>query len=209
MTRTKSTATLAALMALLWGASGCGLIQGLIATRIVVKGARRSLMDQVLGAYEEVAEDEVFLLASVRYVDPLTGDPSPPPKLTASEQRALEARRSIEFNRDDVLLFKRLGYVGEGSDGRLIFFEQHRAGLEKQNPWLFELVRDVTREENEARERIVRRIIEITPELQDERGERTVWAILAAKHREEAAPGTRIQLPDGTWHSKPEGGGSA
>jgi len=202
MRTTRTVVTALCLPALLWCLAGCGLIDRLVVTRIEVKSARRSLMEQVLGAYEDVVESEVFLLAGVRYVDPLTGDPSPPPEMTASERRALEARRTMEFNRDDVLLFERLGYVGEGRDGRLVFLEDQQARLRWQDPWLFGLVGDVTADENESRVGVVQRLVEITPELQDEGGEETVWGILAVKHRQEAAAGTWIQLADGTWQRK-------
>lgn len=201
--RGRTVAVLCVLSGALWCTGGCALLglEGLVATRITVKSARQSLKEQVLGAYDELGE-EVYALAGVRSVDPLTGEPEPPPVMTESQRLALAARRSMEFNRDDVLRFKRLGYVGEGADGFLVVLEDETETLQRDNPWLSELVRDVVAEENEDRRRIASRIIETTLELQGEEGPEMVQAILAEKHRQEAEPGMKLQLPDGTWVTK-------
>ena len=181
--------------------AGCGGLGGLVGTRIVVRTRRQSLREQVLGTYGEL-EEEVYLLAGVRSVDPLTGQPKPPPKMTPSQRRALDARRSMEFNRDDLLLFKRLGYVGEGRGGLPVFFPEQQEELKAESPWLFRLVSEIVAEEQQDRERILERIVETTPELHGEDGLRQVKAILAENYRLEAEPGMRVQLPDGTWVTK-------
>jgi hypothetical protein len=203
-------AVLCVLAGALWCLGGCGSLglEGLVTTRVTVRSARQSLRDQVLGAYDELG-DEVFALAGVRSVDPLTGNPTPPPPMTESQRLALEARRSMEFNRDDVLRFKRLGYAGESADGFLVVLDDGTKTLEQENPWLLDLVREVVAEENEDRRRIANRIVETTIELQVEDGPETLQAILAEKYRQEAEPGMKVQLPDGTWVSKGEGEGGA
>lgn len=183
--------------------SGCNL-GGLVGTRIEVRGGQRSLEEQVLGAYEHVGE-EVYLLAGVRSVDPATGEPTPPPPMTESEQRALEARRRMEFNRDDIEPFKQEGYVGEGNDGLLAFFPEPMEQLAAENPDGHELVRAVVEEENEDRLTIMERIVRTNPDLRGEQGMETVRRILAARYRRESAPGVMVQMPDGTWTAK-EGG---
>ncbi len=194
-----------ALASALCGLGACSrLMGGLVGTRIVVRSSRQSLREQVLGSYEELGE-EVFLLAGVRAVDPVTGKPSPPPLMSESERRALEARRSMEFNRDDVLRFKRLAYVGEDRQGLLVFFEDRKEKLRRGDPWLFGLVRDIAEEENRDRECIMKRIAETTPELGGEEGPRTVRQILAEMYRRQAEPGMKVQLSDGTWVTKREG----
>jgi len=185
----------------LWCGGGCGLFGDLVSTRIVVKSSRQSLREQVLGAYAEVGR-EVYLLAGVRSVDPFTGQPQPPRRMSPSEQRALEARRSMEFNRDDVLRFKRAGYVGEGRDGLLVFFTDQQEMLRAENPWLYELVRAVALEENRDRLNVMQRIIEITPELQGEGGPDMLRAILAEKSRQEAELGMKLQRPDSVWETR-------
>jgi uncharacterized protein YdbL (DUF1318 family) len=184
-------------------ATGCAWLglDRLVATKIVVKGSKRTLREQVLGAYGEL-EEEVYVLASVRSIDPVSGKPSPPPKMTESRRSALDARRSMEFNRDDVFQFKREGYVGEAASGLLVIMPDAKVRLEKDDPWLFVLVRDVVAEENADRRNVMKRIIEITPELQGEGGMDTLKMILAEKHRQEAEPGMKIQSPDGKWVTK-------
>lgn len=210
MIRRRMAAVLCILLGVLWCMGGCASLGlgGLVATRIVVRSARQSLRDQVLGAYDELGE-EVFALAGVRSIDPVTGKPAPAPVMTESQRLALAARRSMEFNRDDVLRFKRLGYVGEGADGFLVVLEDETKTLQEENPWLFMLVRDVVAEENEDRRRIASRIVETTLELQGEKGPEMTQAILAEKYRQEAEPGMKIQLPDGTWVAKVGSAGGA
>ncbi|MFO7958579.1 MAG: DUF1318 domain-containing protein [Candidatus Brocadiia bacterium] len=182
---------------------GCNL-GGLVGTEIEVRGGQRSLEEQVLGAYEHVGE-EVYLLAGVRSVDPATGEPTPPPPMTESEQRALEARRRMEFNRDDIEQFKQEGYVGEGNDGLLAFLPERMEQLAAEDPDRHELVRAIVEEENEDRITIMRRIVRTNPDLRGEQGMETVRRILATRYRRESAPGVMVQAPDGTWTAK-EGG---
>jgi hypothetical protein len=185
---------------------GCSWLGGLVTAEIVVKSSRQSLREQILGTYDEVGE-EVYLLAGVRSVDPLTGKTRPAPPTTESERRALQARRSMEFNRDDLLLFKRLGFVGEGRDGLLVFFDDQKERLASGNAWLAGLVADLTAEENRDRLVIMKRIVETTPELRGEGGLQMVQQVMAEKYRSEAEPGMRVQLPDGAWVTKEGGGG--
>jgi hypothetical protein len=183
---------------------GCNGVGGLVGTQIRVEAGQRTLEQQVLGSYERIGE-EVYVLAGVRAIDPATGRPSPPPPMTQSEMRALSARRRMEFNRDDVLRFKREGYVGEGRDGFLAVFEERLADLEEAEPRRARLVRAIAEEENGDRRVVMQRIVDTTPELGGGEGLRTVGRILAARGRDEAEPGMRVQLPDGRWVVK--GGG--
>ena len=102
-------------------AGGCSWLGGLVGTQVEVKGSQRSLEEQVMGAFDQVGQ-EVYVLAGVRSVDPVSGAPKAPPPMTESESRALAARRRMEFNRDDVLSFKRQAVAGESSDGLLVTF---------------------------------------------------------------------------------------
>ncbi len=194
---------LAAVVLALIALAGCN-IAGLVGTEIEIRGARRSLQEQVLGSYQQIGE-EVYLLAGVRSVDPLTGAPSPPPPMTASQERALAARRRMEFNRDDVLAFQRERLVGEGRDGLPAVFEGEVAELQEADPRRAALVRAVVAEENADRLTIMRRIVRTTPELRGEEGLEAVRRILAARYAQEAEPGMLVQRADGTWVAKGEG----
>jgi len=191
----------AALVLALGGCSGLG---GLVGTQIEVEAGQRSLEEQVLGSYEHLGE-EVYVMAGVRAIDPISGNPSPPRPMTESEARALAARRRMEFNRDDVLRFRGEGYVGEGNDGLLMAFEDELARLEENDPRRARLVREVVQEENEDRLVVMRRIVDTNPDLRGPEGMAVVGRILAARQRDEADKGVRLQLPDGTWAVK--GGG--
>ncbi len=185
---------------------GCGIFRRAVGVQIEVSGAQRTLEEQILGSFEQVAE-EVFLLAGVRSIDPLTGEPSAPPPMTESRRRALQARRRMEFNRDDILMFKRRGYAGEANDARLTIFEEAVELLAEPQPRLSQLVHELAAEENEDRATIVARIVETTPELTGATGESEVRRILASRYRQEAAPGMRVQLPNGDWVTVSGGAG--
>ncbi len=184
-------------------ATGCGP-GGLIGTDIRVRGAQRSLEEQVLGAYDHVGE-EVYLLAGVRAVDPVTGEPSPPPPMTESERRALAARRRMEFNRDDIRQFRREGLVGERNDGLLELFAPGMEELARDDPDRHELVVAVVEEENADRLVVMERIVRTNPDLRGQEGMEAVRRILASRYRREAEPGAMVQEPDGSWTVK-EGG---
>jgi hypothetical protein len=182
-------------------AGGCSWFGGLVGTQIEVKGGQRSLEEQVLGAFDQVGQ-EVYVLAGVRSVDPISGAPEPPPPMTESESRALSARRRMEYNRDDVLSFKRQGVAGEANDGLLATFPDAMEKLKAADPRRYSLVTDVVREENEDRAVVMQRIVDTNPELSGEQGLAQVRSILADRYRQESEPGMKVQLPDGTWTTK-------
>ena len=177
---------------------GCGIWGGLLGTEIEIRGGQRSLEQQVLGAFEQLG-DEVYVLAGVRAVDPVTGAPTAPPPMTRSEARALDARRRMEFNLDDVREFLRLACVGEANDGSLVIFGDELEELRASDPRRSALVEAVVAEEDEDRLLIMQRIVDTNPGLKGEEGLRTVGRILAAKHRQDAEPGMKVQIPSGAW----------
>ena len=182
-------------------AGGCSWLGGLVGTQVEVKGSQRSLEEQVMGAFDQVGQ-EVYVLAGVRSVDPVSGAPKAPPPMTESESRALAARRRMEFNRDDVLSFKRQVVAGESSDGLLVTFPDAMDRLKAADPRRYNLVTDVVREENEDRAVVMQRIADTNPALAGDRGLAQVRSILAARYRQDAEPGMRVQLPDGAWTTK-------
>ena len=182
-------------------AAGCNWLGGMVGTEIEVTGGQRSIEEQVLGSFEQLGE-EVYLVAGVRSVDASTGRPSAAPPTTAGEQRALEARRRMEFNRDDVQRFLREGYLGEGNDGLPAIFGEALDGAPRDEPRLVQLIKDIYQEEAADRRVIMQRIVDTTPGLKGEAGMETVGRVLAARFRQEAPPGTPIQTPDGQWTTR-------
>jgi hypothetical protein len=182
-------------------ACGCGLL----GTRVEVRGTRQTLEEQVLGSFAQLGE-EVFVLAGVRSIDPVSGAPTAPPPMTASQSRALAARRRMEFNRDDVRAFRQAGYVGEANDWRLVLLREPMARLDDEDPRAARLVREVTQEENADRQVILQRIVDTTPELDGPDGLDAAARVMADAYRREAEPGASVQRPDGAWVRKGEGG---
>jgi hypothetical protein len=185
-------------------ACGCGMLSGLVGTRVEVRGARQTLEEQVLGSFARLGE-EVFLLAGVRSVDPITGVPEAPPPMTASEARALAARRRMEFNRDDVRAFLRAGYVGERNNWQLVTLREPMIRLDTEDPRTARLLREIVEEENADRRVILQRLVDTTPELDGQGGLAAAARVMAAAYRREAETGVNVQLPDGAWLRKGEG----
>ena len=199
MKKTAGWPAAAAALALLAG--GCSWLGGLVGTQVEVKGSQRSLEEQVMGAFDQVGQ-EVYVLAGVRSVDPVSGAPKAPPPMTDSESRALAARRRMEFNRDDVLSFKRQALAGEANDGLLVTFPADMGKLKTADARRYSLVTDVVREENEDRAVVMQRIADTNPALAGDAGLAQVRSVLAARYRQEAEAGMKVQLPDGAWTTK-------
>jgi hypothetical protein len=182
-------------------AGGCSWLGGLVGTQITVRGGQRSLEEQVLGSFDQVGQ-EVYVLAGVRSIDPISGAPEAPPPMTQSQSAALAAGRRMEYNRDDVLSFKRQGIAGEANDGLLATFPDAVAKLQANDPRRYRLLTDVVQQENEDRGVVMQRIVDTNPDLSGEQGLAQVRRILADRYRQEAEPGMKVQLTDGSWVTK-------
>jgi hypothetical protein len=187
------------------GSGGCGSLGWLVGASIDVRGAHRTLEDQILGAFEHIGQ-EVYLLAGVRSVDPMTGVPQAPRPMSAAEAAAIRARQRMEYNRDDLVQFERDGFLGEANDASVAVLAEGTAALREQNPRLHDLVRALAAEENEDRLVVMRRIAATNPDLHGEDGLGTVRRVLASRYREAAPAGAAVQLRDGTWSVKAEAG---
>ncbi|MDP3426469.1 MAG: DUF1318 domain-containing protein [Humidesulfovibrio sp.] len=180
--------------------SGCTLAE----VKVNVASERTSLENQILGSYNSLSE-ETLLVASVRGVDPLGRIQTPPPK-SREQQDAITAMQVTSFHADDVEAFKRLGWVGEGSQGLLTAFPLTR---DKTPEDLKDFAArypqkefdSVLAEVNHARDIIMRRAIETNASLTqaDLPKVRAVFAKLAA---DTAKPGEKLQAANGTWTVK-------
>jgi len=188
-------------VALLCVACGCVSLGDLVGTEIEITGRQQSIEQQVLGSFENLG-DEVYLLAGVRSVDPMSGEPTPPPPATESKEGALRARRRMEFNRDDIISFEKAGYVGETMGGLLKLLDKEMQNLRAEDQRRYDLVRAVAEEENEDRGTVMRRIVTANPDLRGEAGMEAVGRILASRYRRDAPEGAKVQLPDGSWTVK-------
>ncbi|RMH37408.1 MAG: DUF1318 domain-containing protein [Nitrospirae bacterium] len=171
----------------LWGCSGP-------LVGITVVDERTALENQVLGTYQEL-QQEVLLVASVRYIDP-KGKLKPTPPLPPGKKHVIRALQRSAFNKDDVDRFKALGVIGENNIGGITLLAPERIDAAQRA-----FVENLVKEENEDRIVIMRRVIETNEDLSEQDWPR-VQKMFAALNRDKARPGEMIQLADGSWVKK-------
>lgn len=174
-------------------AAGC---KNLATVKVDVIDERTQLENQILGDYETLSED-FALVASVRAVDE-SGSVKPPPPTSKGKQRALAAMRTREFHRDDVDEFKKIGLIGERNDGLLELFSSDKIKTDQQYA---AFVRQVIKEENDARLVLMNRVIEMNPGMKP-KDLPAVQKVMAVRNRERAKGGHKIQLYSGEWITK-------
>lgn len=189
--------------AVLLGAALMGCTS-LATVKVDVVSERTALENQVLGTYNAL-DREMLLVASVRGVD-ATGKMNRPLKQSREHQDVIAAMQILDFHADDLQVFKRLGWIGENNQGRLERFPMKTDSVAQE---LLPFVQRFTEEEfagiidqvNIAREVIMERVIETNETLTDEDLPK-VKGIFAKLNAENAKPGDKIQLADGTWRLK-------
>ncbi|MBI5428107.1 MAG: DUF1318 domain-containing protein [Nitrospinae bacterium] len=174
--------------------SGCA--GKLVDVNVTVVDRKTALENQILGSYEELGND-MMLLASVRSVDE-SGRLKTVAQIPPGKLKAIRAMQRREFNRDDIQSFKQIGCAGEGNDGLLAFFDVDRA---QKDPKFKEFAQTIVKEENEDRLATMERIV-ATNESFTENDLPKVRKISASLNRDNAKPGEKIQLEDGTWTVK-------
>jgi len=155
---------------------------------------RTALENQVLGTYQELNQ-QVMLMASVRYIDP-SGQLKQAPELPQGKKDVVRALQRVSFNKDDLDRYKSLGIIGENNEGGITLLEP-----EKVEPDDRAFVENLVKEENEDRLIIMGRIIETNETLSPTDLPR-VHKMFAALNRDKALKDERIQLDNGTWIQK-------
>ncbi len=181
---------------------GCTLAE----VQVDVLSERTTLENQVLGSYNSL-DREMLLTASVRGVD-AEGNTRTPPRKSQEHKDAIAALQVMDFHEDDVQAFKRLGWVGENNEGLL-----HPFPMDKENPpedlkafsdrytsGEFDAVVALV---NESRQVIMRRVIDLNENLTDAEMPE-VARIFGKLNVQNALPGQRVQMEDGSWALKPE-----
>lgn len=178
-----------------WAAvSACG---GKLAdVNVTVVDQKTALENQVLGSYEELGQD-VMLLASVRSVDE-SGKLKTVAEIPPGKMKAVRAKQRQEFNLDDINQFKLDGAAGEGMDGYLVFLETEKTKTDAEYK---KFVETLIAEENEDRKAIYERIV-ATNTAFTEGDLPKVEKISASLNRDNAKPGEKIQLENGSWSVK-------
>jgi len=187
----------------------CSLGCTLAEVKVDVVSERTALENQVLGSYNSLDRD-MLLAASVRGVDS-QGRIGSPPRRSQEREDAVLAMQVQEFHADDVDAFKRLGWVGEGSQGFLEVFESAigPGGPPEVPDDLAEFVdrfteaefKSVVEQVNRARKTIMKRVIALNDDL-SEADLPEVQKIFASMNRSNAFAGEKIQEADGTWTVK-------
>ena len=166
-----------------------------------VVSERTSLENQVLGTYNTI-NDDLLLVASVRGISP-SGTIAPAPQRTPEQEGAVRALETVSFHGDDVEVFKRLGWVGEGSDGLLAPFPRTLPKAASSDQVFAESYSDgeflqVVDEVNKAREILILRVIQTNENftVQDLPEIRRVFAKI---NQQNSPPGSKVQGDDGSW----------
>ena len=161
---------------------------------VTVVDERTALENQVLGTYQELNQ-QVMLLASVRYIDP-KGKLKQTQELPPGKKDVVRALQRVSFNKDDLNRYKSLGIIGENNEGGITLLEPG-----KVEPADRAFVENLLKEENEDRAAIMSRIIETNETLSSTDLPR-VHKMFAALNRDKALKGELIQLDNGKWIQK-------
>ena len=161
---------------------------------VTVVDERTALENQVLGTYQELNQ-EVLLVASVRYIDP-KGKLQPTPEIPQGKKKVIRAIQRASFNKDDIDQFKRQGILGENNEGGLTLLAADKVEADKKA-----FVDNLVQEENADRTIIMQRVIETNEKLSEKDLPR-VQKMFAALNRDKARVNDMIQLDSGEWVKK-------
>lgn len=161
---------------------------------VTVVDERTALENQVLGTYQELNQ-EVLLVASVRYIDP-KGKLKPTPAVPPGKKKVIRAIQRASFNKDDIDRLKGQAVLGENNQGGLTLLDQGKVDPDQQA-----FVKNLVQEENADREVIMSRVIETNEKLSEKDLPR-VRKMFAAMSRDKARVGDMIQLENGQWVKK-------
>ena len=161
---------------------------------VTVVDERTALENQVLGTYEELNQ-EVMLVASVRYIDP-KGKLKQTAELPPGKKEVARALQRISFNKDDLNRFKALGVVGENMVGGVSLLSPDKVEASDKA-----FLNNLLKEENEDRLVVMNRVVE-TNETLTPQDLPKVHKMFAALNRDKASKGEWIQLETKSWIQK-------
>ena len=160
--------------------------------KITATGERTALENQIIGSYK-IIESEAMLISSVR-----SESSSDSLRFTEEKRKVLDSFRRQKFNADDIIDFKKEGVIGEKTDGLLEIRENTQYGSDSVYQ---ALVDRIVQQENLDRVLIMKRIVQLHPEI-DPDDHAKVGYVYALLKQEASPPGTWIQNQDGSWHKK-------
>jgi uncharacterized protein YdbL (DUF1318 family) len=161
---------------------------------VTVVDERTALENQVLGTYQELNQ-EVMLVASVRYIDP-KGKLKQTAELPPGKKEVARALQRISFNKDDLNRFKAMGVVGENTKGGVSLLSPEKVPTEDKA-----FLDNLLKEENEDRLVVMHRVVE-TNETLTPQDLPKVHTMFAALNRDKAMKGEWVQLENEKWVQK-------
>lgn len=179
---------------------GIMILAGLIVScsikppEVRVTGEMTALENEVLGTYREIEQD-TWMVASTRSSGTGKGQ-----TLSPEKKLVLDAKRRQKFNQDDVMEMKTAKLIGENNQGFLEVVDNERLQVDSEKE---EFVTILVTEENEDREVIVDRVIELNENLKDAVRE-NILAIFAEMNQKNSPIGSWIQDHIGKWILKAE-----
>ncbi len=159
---------------------------------VKVTGEKTALEQEIIGTYHQMRED-TWMVASTR-----SAEGPQQAAMSTEKKKVLEALQQQEFNKDDVDEFKKKGYVGEASDGSLIVRSGENAKIAEEQS---KLVQDIVQEENQCRQAVMQRVVELNDALK-KAVPKDVLAVFAKMYQDNSPKGTWIQDPVGNWIKK-------
>lgn len=164
------------------------------APELRVTGEKTALENQILGTYQQIAND-TWLITSTRAV----GSNQP---VSTSEQKTevLSAVQNRKFNKDEINELKREKVIGEGRDGflKILSTSQYQADSGYR-----QRVESLIAEENQDRRIIYDRIIAVNHTAADADPSK-LDEIYQKLNYDESEPGTLFEQTDGSWKEKPK-----
>ena len=164
-----------------------GNLGACVTVKPVVLDRKTQLENQVLGTFRRLSQDLV-IASSVRGPGAGQGEAS----LSPLQREAAEAVMLREFHRDDVDQLKAEKVAGEGKESLLVLLTPPAEEAAAAR------ARRLVSEENQAREVIMERVIQLNADLQP-KDLPLVRRIFRRLNREAARPGELIQRDNGKW----------
>lgn len=159
-----------------------------------VTGEMTALEKEVLGTYREIEQD-TWMVASTRSSVSGKGQ-----QISPEKKRVLDAKRRQQFNQDDISEMKKAGLIGENNQGFLEWVDKDALQDDSEKA---QFVSTLVNEENEDREVIIDRVIELNENLKNAVRE-NILAIFAEMNQNNSPVGTWIQDQIGKWMRKSE-----
>lgn len=163
--------------------------------QITLIDQKTALENQILGTYQQLDKD-MMMLASVRALDE-QGEAKKPEAQSNLHEKAMKSMQNQEFNRDDIDEYKQKQVIGESNTGLVVILDDKSLNAETQT-----FVKKLVAEENQDREVIWQRIIQLSEQL-SEKDISNIKKTYAKMQAEHAPKGTKIQEENGQWTIKP------